>query len=98
MNIRSRKWAKRDRKPWEPIEDDVITELWIYVPASERDEIGISKLLERTIESCRVRAEHLRKDLGIDSPIVKVTITTTTTYIGAFDDPEDRWWEGPKND
>jgi hypothetical protein len=81
-NERSRAWAVNDGKPWSGEEDDFIWELWVHTDPAVRDEIGVSQVLERTVEACRNRAEHLRRG-GYRPPLVahrKVTIETTVTY------------------
>lgn len=93
----SKSWAKRDGAAWEQVEDDLLLEEWIYKSPSERDEETVSRVLERTIEACRVRCEHIRRKLGISVVAYKETETTTTTttttrYVGALDDPDDCWW------
>lgn len=89
INEQSKAWALRDKAVWTPDEDEFLVSEWIQMPAGERDEVTISKILERTIEACRVRCEHLRKRLGIS---ITCTRTTVSVYIGAEDDPEDQWW------
>lgn len=93
-NIESRKWAHRNGEPWTDDEDELLLTDWIEVDPDHRDERLVSQVLERTIESCRVRCERIRADLGINNVIVVTTTTTTTTntYIGINDDPEDRIW------
>jgi hypothetical protein len=91
----SKSWAKRDGQTWESVEDDLLIEEWIDKPVACRDEETVSRVLERTIEACRVRCEHIRARLGISVVTYKqetTTTTTTTHYIGAMDDPEDQWW------
>lgn len=88
----SKSWAQRDGEPWSSDEDDLLLTDWIGVAASDRDEVTISQILERTIEACRVRCEHIRRRLGIQVFEVTSTTTTVTKYIGVMDDPEDQWW------
>jgi hypothetical protein len=90
MNDASKRWAKRDGQPWHDHEDEFLIEYWIDVAAKDRDEVTVSQCLERTIEACRVRCEHIRKRMGWS---ITVTQVMTTVYIGAHDDDEDKWWE-----
>lgn len=90
-NDESKSWAKRDGEPWTRAEEEVLIEYWIDMPPEVRDERTVSQVLERTIESCRARCEHVRARLGINMVIEK-KVTTTTTYIGIMDDPDDQWW------
>lgn len=92
-NAESRSWATRDREPWTEDEKDFLVEFWIDLDPSERDEVTVSKCLERTIESCRVQCEKIRKERGWSRVTFKQT-TTEITYIGSADpDDEPRWWD-----
>jgi hypothetical protein len=77
-NERSKAWAKRDNQPWTNDEDEFLISEWINVNPEDRDEIAVSQILERTIEACRVRCEHIRKR---GSTKVTVTQTTTVTVV-----------------
>lgn len=90
LNNMSKEWAHRDGKSWTPDEDAFLVEFWIDVESEDRDEITVSQCLERTIESCRVRCEKIRKARGWS--VVQVT-QTTTVYRGLKDDPDDAWWD-----
>lgn len=70
-NEASKAWAVNDHGKWTTDDDDVLMEYWILVPPSERDEVEVSKALGRTIESCRVRCEHVRKARGISNVVVE---------------------------
>jgi len=72
INEESKRWADRDGERWESWEDDFLIAYWIGLPADVRDEEECSRLLERTIEACRVRTEKIRARLGI-------TVVRTTT-------------------
>lgn len=89
-NDASKRWATRDGKQWTDDEDDFLVEFWIDVHPQGRDEITVSQCLQRTIESCRVRCEKIRKERGWQ--VVATTTTTTTIYRGLKDDPDDQWW------
>lgn len=95
-NETSKVWAHRDGEVWTKAEDEVLVDYWIYKEnRTTEDEVDISKLLERTIEACRVRCERLRSDLGIQS--FRITRTETITleskpYLGLEDSPEDVYW------
>ena len=95
-NQESKRWAFKDGQPWTEDDDMFLLEFWIDVQAQDRDEVTVSQCLERTIESCRVRCEHIRKRLDIQHYTrveTKTTLTVETTrYVGAGDDPEDCWW------
>lgn len=93
-NQRSASWARKRYQPWSEDDDAFLLAEWIDVPGPKRDEVLISQLLERTIESCRNRCEIIRKRLGIqvcnraDEP----PEDEPKPYIGAEDDPEEAWW------
>jgi hypothetical protein len=89
-NEASKRWATRDGEPWTEDEDAFILTEWIKVDPDARDEVTVSKCLERTIVACRRRAQEIRALLGLSSPCF--TKKTEPTYIGAEDDPEDQWW------
>lgn len=76
LNRASRSWAKRDGEAWTADEDAFLHEFWIDVEARDRDEVTVSQALERTIEACRVRCEHIRKALGIQTctRVVRITV------------------------
>lgn len=89
-NEESKTWARRDGQPWTKHDEDVLIAQWIDMPPEKRDERAVSRVLERTIEACRVRCEHIRARLGTN--VVMERHRTTTTYIGAYDDPSECWW------
>jgi hypothetical protein len=66
-NERSQSWAKRTKKRWTPYDEAYILDQWVFKAHDSRDEEAVSRHLERTIESCRMEAEHLRKVLGISA-------------------------------
>lgn len=90
-NNESKAWAHRDNEPWTSDEEEFLLQEWINTAPSERDERLVSQILERTIEACRVRCERIRAHMGITERVV-IRQTTTTTYIGINDDPDDQWW------
>lgn len=92
LNELSKGWAKRDGEPWSADEEDLLITDWIPFQPDERDEITISQVLERTIESCRVRCEIIRRRLGMQYTVRATTTTTTVEYRGLHDDPDDQWW------
>jgi len=66
LNDKSLTWATRQRQSWTTEEDAVIINEWLPKPASaERDEVGISMRLSRSVFACQGRAEELRKLLGL---------------------------------
>lgn len=82
--------------PWTEDEDEFIIEEWMAYDnfPGERDEETVSKILERTIEACRNRAEILRRNHGIETPnVVPIRTGKNRPYIGAHDEDGDRWWE-----
>lgn len=90
-NDESRSWATRNTEPWTDEEEQFLLDEWILVPVAARDEVVISQIVERTIESCRVRCEKIRKRLGIQ--VHEVTaIVVTDDYKGTHDAPDDQWW------
>lgn len=89
-NEASQAWATRSREEWTEDEDAFLISEWIHVDASDRDEVTVSRCLERTIEACRVRCEHLRVRLGIKA--CERPRKTTRQYLGVMDDPDDQWW------
>lgn len=108
-NDASRAWAANDGQPWTADEEDILVEYWINVEPRDREEEDISKLLERTIEACRVRCEIIRAR-GMRTRTTETTTTETTTrgdrvtrrvrtvtetetYRGLLDSDEDRWWD-----
>lgn len=94
-NIRSRAFATRDREPWTDTDDEVLRDYWLTHPKETRDEAGIAKLLERTIEACRIRAHKLQNPEGRTFLVYRKV--TEEHYIGCDDDPEDRWWDPPRD-
>lgn len=91
-NEASKAWAKRDGEPWTEEEQDFLLNEWILIDPSDRDEVTVSQILERTIEACRVRCEIIRARLGMKVRETTTTVTTKTVYIGLHDDPDDQWW------
>jgi hypothetical protein len=91
-NVESRKWAHRDGEPWTEVEEELLLTDWVLLDPAQRDERLVSQVLERTIEACRVRCEHIRARLGITVRTTVTTTKTTTAYIGLGDDPADQWW------
>jgi hypothetical protein len=89
-NERSKVWAKRDGYAWSESDERVIIDEWISPGADGRDEEAVSRQLERTIESCRHRAELVRLRLGLSEPIPRRN--RELEYKGIYDDPEDQWW------
>ena len=63
-NNRSRSWAKHQGDLWTPYDSAYILDQWVFKPGS-RDVEAVSRHLGRTIESCRMHAEQLRAELGI---------------------------------
>ena len=106
-NEHSREEARNYHAPWTGEDDEFIVEFWINDPA--RDEEEIARALSRTIEACRNRSQMLRGTAGgqqvrrvtttntysVTHGNANITRTksTVTDYIGANDDPEDRWWD-----
>lgn len=89
-NEESRRWATRNGEPWSDEEDDLLLREWILIPPASRDESTVSQIVERTIESCRVRCEKIRERLGIqEHDVVK---EKDKRYIGAADADDDQWW------
>lgn len=90
LNGASHRWAHRNKEPWTAAEDEVILDYWVLVSKPERDERGVSELVERTVEACRERARKIRRELDLSSPrsapisstTTTVTVTTTTIYRG----------------
>ena len=58
-NERSRNEAESHGEPWTQYEDDLLVEFWIGVPAAERDEAEVARMLGRTIVACAVRASNI---------------------------------------
>lgn len=79
LNEASRFWATRNTEPWSDGDDMYILEKWIMVDPISRSEVEVSQHLQRTIEACRVRAEIIRKRLGIQVFEVKHTVVVEAT-------------------
>lgn len=67
-NLKSKSWAKRDGVVWTDEEDLYIIDEWILKSASIRDEVEVSKHLQRTLFACKRRAEYLREVLDVQGP------------------------------
>lgn len=65
QNEASREWATREGITWTDDECVVLLEKWVLVDPRDRDEVKVSKTLNRTIQACRTRAEKLREELGV---------------------------------
>lgn len=92
-NIASRAWATNRRMPWSSDDDQYLIEHWIDTTVAKRNEEAVSKYLKRTIESCRMRAENIRKDRGwSDRAEYTCHKEEEKPYKGTQDDPDDQWW------
>lgn len=89
-NDASRNRAQHHSEPWSPSELEQLTEYWDGTEETLED---IAEILGRTIEACRQRYYEVRRGEVHVTHIVEVRTTTEVRYIGAHDDPEDRWWE-----
>lgn len=81
LNEASRFWAVRNNEAWTADDDDILLEYWIKVDPSQRSEVEVSQAVGRTIESCRVRCEIIRKRLGLSIIEVKRTVITTAQEV-----------------
>jgi ferric-dicitrate binding protein FerR (iron transport regulator) len=90
MNEQSMEWATRSKIPWTDEEEMIILNDWVLVDPSHRDELEISKRLQRSLFACQARAEALRDQLDIKDHTAHRE--DEPRYIGAADDPEDCWW------
>lgn len=81
LNEASRFWAARNSEPWTEEEDDFLLHEWVMLDPVSRSEVECSQLLERTIEACRVRAEHIRKRLGLQVFEVKKRTIVEVTEV-----------------
>lgn len=73
-NERSLEWATNQGCPWNDADDVVILERWLLVPHETREEEAVSRILGRSIEACRGRAEALRKVLGVNGHSVRKSV------------------------
>lgn len=91
-NDKSRNKAAHHTEPWSAGDIEFLLGFWpgaCGVPAKEAE---VAEALGRTIEACR--QYYYEEVSGHHNGVCSSPRTTNNTpeYIGAFDDPEDRWW------
>lgn len=97
-NAESKVMAEHDREPWSADEIEFLHEFFTDAKGDPTEEREVAEALGRTIEACRQRFYESRKGKGrvINTKVTTTTTTTktvsTSTYIGAHDDPDDRYW------
>lgn len=99
-NEQSRNKAGHFREEWSHDEISFLLQEFPAASGKPDEEAVVAEILGRTIEACRQRFYVERRGEG-KVVSFKETITTTVvareTYIGLYDDPEDRWWDSNPN-
>lgn len=95
-NEKSRNAAKHNCEEWSADEVGFLLEEFAQAVGDAGEEAVVAEILGRTIEACRQRfyVERRGKSKVVSyKETITRTITQTETYIGLYDDPEDRWWD-----
>jgi hypothetical protein len=91
--------AEHDREPWSSDEAEFLIVFFGEAKGQPDAEREVAEALGRTIEACRQRYYELLRGQGrVVHRKETHTVETTTTYIGAFDDPEEQWWSPGHHD
>lgn len=93
-NAKSKAAADHDGEEWSSDEIDFLLIEFSQALGTPADEAVVAECLGRTIEACRQRFYDVKAGRA-RHVIVKhqtTTSTTTVTYRGLHDDPDDQWW------
>lgn len=93
-NDESRNRAEHHALPWEAEELEFLLVFFADAKGDPEAEREVAEALGRTIEACRQRFYQTRRGQCATVEVrTTTTETTTVTYRGLMDDPDDRWWE-----
>ena len=92
-NDKSRLHADHFAEPWSGDEVEFLIAFFKEAKGRPEAEAEVAEALGRTIEACRQRYyTALQGRPGVAVKVTQTRCTSTEVYIGAHDDPEDRFW------